>query len=68
MSAFVQVLKLGDDVHAGKTGVPAFVGIEWRDAHQAMHAAFGLAKAIGIFAFHAKVTLFKPAESPSGRR
>ena len=40
----------GDGIHAGKTGVPAFVGIEWRNADQPMHAAFGFAKAIGIFA------------------
>ena len=38
-------------IDARETGVAPFVGIEWRNAHQPMHAAFGFAKAVGIFAF-----------------
>src|ERR1035437_2523145 len=37
-------------VHAGETRVTAFVGIERRDAHEPVHAAFGLGKAVGVFA------------------
>ena len=38
------------DIHAGERGVPARVGVERRDAHQAMHAALGLEPAIGVAA------------------
>ena len=36
------------DPDRGEAGVAARVGVERRDAHQAMHAAFGLEPAIGI--------------------
>ena len=38
------------DPDGGEAGVPARVGIEGRDAHQPVHAAFGLQPAIGIVA------------------
>ena len=41
--SLVALLDFRNHVHAGKTRVAAFVGIERRDAHEAMHAAFGLA-------------------------
>ena len=41
---------LRHDVHAGKGGVPALVGIERRDAHEPVHAALGLQIAVGVFA------------------
>ena len=44
------LLDFRDHIDAGETGVPAFVGIERRNAHQAMDAAFGLGEAVGIFA------------------
>ncbi len=37
-------------IHTGKTRVPALIGIEWRNAHEPMHAALGLAKTVGVFA------------------
>ena len=36
-------LDFRNHIHAGKARVPALVGIERRDAHEAMHAALGLA-------------------------
>ena len=47
---FAFVFDFRNHVHAGKAGVPAFVRIERRDADQPVHAPFGLAKAIGVFA------------------
>ena len=46
----VAFLDFRNRVHAGKTRVAAFVGIERRDAHEAMHAALGLAESVGVFA------------------
>ena len=44
------LLDFGNRIHAGETGVAAFVGVEGRDAHQAVDAALGLAVAVGVFA------------------
>ena len=38
------------DVDAGERSVPARIGVERRDAHQAMHAALGLEPAVGVVA------------------
>ena len=46
----IALLDFRNRVHAGETRVPAFVGVERRDAHQPVHAAFGLGKAVGVFA------------------
>ena len=46
----VALLDFRNRVHARETGVAAFVGIERRDAHEAMHAALGLAKTVGVLA------------------
>src|SRR5262249_58892927 len=40
------------NVDAGEGGVPARVGVEWRNAHQAMHAVLGLEPAEGVVALH----------------
>ncbi len=44
------VVDLRIDPDAGEAGVPARVGVEGRDAHQAVHAALGLELAIGVLA------------------
>ena len=36
------VLQLGHYVQSGEGGVAALVGVEWRDAHEAVDAALGL--------------------------
>ena len=38
------------DVDAGERGMPARIGVKWRDAHEAMHAVLGLQPAIGVVA------------------
>ena len=38
------------DGDAGERSMPAGIGVEWRDAHQAMHAVLGLEPAIGVVA------------------
>ena len=48
------VFDVGDDVHARERGVPALVGVEGRNAHEAMHAAFRLGVAVGVFAVEAQ--------------
>src|SRR5262249_51409989 len=48
---FVALLDFRDDVDARKTRMPALVGIERRDAHEPVHAAFGLGVAVGELAF-----------------
>ena len=40
----------GNHIDAGKRSVPAFVRVEWRDADEPMHAAFGVQIAVGILA------------------
>ena len=42
--------QFGHDIDAGEGGVPAFVRVEGRDAHEPMHAALGGEIAEGIFA------------------
>src|SRR5215813_6299218 len=44
------VVDLRIDEHAGKAGVPPRVGVERRDANQAMHADLALQEAVGVFA------------------
>src|SRR5579885_545397 len=46
----IVLFNFGNHVHAGETGVTPLVRVEGRDAHQAVHAAFGLGKAVGVFA------------------
>ena len=41
-------LDFGNHIHAGEARVPAFVRIERRDPHQAMHAALRFGEAVGI--------------------
>jgi len=57
-----------DHVHAGETRMPAFVGIERRDAHEPVHAAFGLGKAVGVSPWSNIVTLLSPRLRRPARR
>src|SRR5262249_37976586 len=60
VSAHVGLLDLDDDTvvdngidrDAGEGGVPTGVGVERRDAHEAMHAVLALEPAISIVALH----------------
>src|SRR5690606_36377504 len=49
---FDVLVDLWIDPHAGERGVPAGVGIVRADAHEPMHAGFGLQPAISVFALH----------------
>ena len=42
----------GQDLHAGKRGLAALLGVRGRDAHQAVHALLGAKHAIGVLAAH----------------
>src|SRR5574341_1469292 len=38
--------------HRSERSVPARIGVEWRDAHEAVNAGFGFEISVGIVALH----------------
>ena len=48
------ILQFRHHIHTGKTRVPAFIGIERRNAHQPMHPALGLAEPEGVLALNSE--------------
>ena len=60
------ILQLRHHIHAGKTRVPALIGIKRRNAPQPVHPTLGLVDE-GVLALNMSVALLMPATSPGVR-